>query len=54
MNKLEYSFTARRSYDEENSRSVSIDFETDDIGVILKEFNKFLIMNDFEERCCLV
>jgi len=51
MNKLEISFNSRTPYDEEtDSRSSTIDFTTNSLGEVVRQFNKFLLLNDFEAQ----
>lgn len=51
MEKLEISFGARLPYDSDgDNRSVSIDFTTDSLGEVVRQFNKFLALNDFEAQ----
>lgn len=55
MTKLEICYTARIPYDaEEDARSVSIDFTTADLDEAVRQFNKFLILNDFDAQVALV
>lgn len=54
MNKLEISFNARVPYDSDEyhlNRNTSIEFDLDldnSPNDIIREFNKFLALNDFE------
>lgn len=54
MNKLEVAFTARIPYDSDDNhlnRNVSIEFDLDLSGnptEIIRQFNKFLLLNDIE------
>jgi hypothetical protein len=51
MNKLEISFNSRTPYDDEtDSRSSTIDFTTNSLGEVVRQFNKFLLLNDFEAQ----
>jgi hypothetical protein len=51
MDKLEISFSARLPYDAEvDNRSASIDFTTDSLGEVVRQFNKFLALNDFDAQ----
>lgn len=55
MTKLEFSLTARVPYDaDDDARSVNIDFTTADLGEVVRQFNKFLILNDFDAQVALV
>lgn len=56
MNKLEISFNARVPYDSDEhhlNRNTSIEFDLDisnNPGEIVRQFNKFLALNDIEFR----
>lgn len=51
MDKLEISFNARLPYEDGvDSRSTSIDFTTDSLGEVVRQFNKFLALNDFDAQ----
>jgi len=52
MNKLEISFNSRTPYndDETDSRSSTIDFTTNSLGEVVRQFNKFLLLNDFDAQ----
>jgi len=55
MTKLEFSYTARVPYDSDvEARSVNIDFTTADLDEVVRQFNKFLVLNDFEAQVALV
>jgi hypothetical protein len=49
MTKLEFTLNARVPYDaEEDARSVDISFTTADAAEVIRQFNKFLILNDLD------
>ena len=49
MTKLEFTLSARVPYDaEEDSRSTNIEFTTADATEVVRQFNKFLILNDLD------
>jgi hypothetical protein len=49
MTKLEFTLNARVPYDaEEDARSVDISFTTADAVEVIRQFNKFLILNDLD------
>lgn len=56
MNKLEIAFSARVPYDSDDNhlnRNVNIEFDLDldnNPGEIVRQFNKFLALNDIELR----
>lgn len=55
MTKLEFTLNARVPYDaEEDARSVDISFTTSDLDEVVRQFNKFLILNDFDAQVALV
>lgn len=55
MTKLEFTLTARVPYDSDvDARSVDISFTTGDLDEVVRQFNKFLILNDFDAQVALV
>jgi hypothetical protein len=49
MTKLEFTLNARVPYDaEEDARTVDISFTTSDANEVVRQFNKFLILNDLD------
>lgn len=55
MTKLEFTLNARVPYDaEEDARAVDIAFTTADVNEVVRQFNKFLILNDFDAQVALV
>ena len=55
MTKLEFTLSARVPYDSDvEARSVDIAFTTADLDEVVRQFNKFLILNDFDAQVALV
>jgi len=54
--KLSFTLSARNAYgqDDVEDRSVTIDFDTADVNTVVSEFNKFLILNDFDAQVQIV
>lgn len=49
MTKLEFTLNARVPYDaDEDARTVDISFTTADADEVVRQFNKFLILNDLD------
>ena len=49
MDKLEISFSARIPYDNDvDGRAMSIEFTTNNVEEVIRQFNKFLIVNDWD------
>jgi hypothetical protein len=49
MQKLEITFNARVPYDaDETGRATSIEFTTGSVDEVIRQFNKFLILNDWD------
>ena len=55
MTKFEFTFNARIPYDaEEDPRDVTIAFTTSDPDEVVRQFNKLLILNDFDAQVVVV
>lgn len=55
MTKFEFTFNARIPYDaEEDPRDVTISFTTGDRDEVIRQFNKLLVLNDFDAQVALV
>jgi hypothetical protein len=55
MTKFEFTFNARIPYDaEEDPRDVTIAFTTSDLDEVVRQFNKLLILNDFDAEVAVV
>jgi hypothetical protein len=51
MDKLEITFNARIPYDNGvDGRATSIEFTTSSVEEVIRQFNKFLILNDCDAR----
>jgi hypothetical protein len=49
MDKLEITFSARIPYDNDvDGRAMSIEFTTSSVEEVIRQFNKFLIVNDWD------
>lgn len=55
MTKFEFTFNARIPYDaEEDPRDVTISFTTSDAAEVIRQFNKLLVLNDFDAQVAVV
>lgn len=55
MTKFEFTFNARIPYDaEEDPRDVNIAFTTSDANEVIRQFNKLLVLNDFDVQVAAV
>lgn len=55
MSKLEICFTARIPYDaDEPSRNTTIEFTTENLDEVVRQMNKFLVLNDYDAQVALV
>jgi len=51
MDKLEITFSARIPYDNDaDGRAMSIEFTTSSVEEVIRQFNKFLIVNDWDTQ----
>lgn len=51
MDKLEITFSARIPYDNgADGRAMSIEFTTSSVEEVIRQFNKFLIVNDWDAQ----
>lgn len=48
--RFSYSLSFRTPHGDDDDRSGSLDFETDDLDVVVKEFNKLLMLCEWEQR----